>query len=82
MRSVHNYNHLLIHLLGAKIFPFALWIDGARLSERTSSRSLHPILLIPLGLPLDVAVSQKAYWRVGYVSSDADYIAAAYILGK
>jgi hypothetical protein len=64
------------------VFPFALWIDGGRLSNNTNSRSLHPILLIPLGMPVTEAIAHRTYQLVGYISSNADYIEAAYALGR
>ncbi len=72
----------LLEYADARLFVFALWIDGGHLSERPGARSMHPILLLPFGLPLEDAIAQRSFKLIGYVSDDADYLAAAFQLGK
>lgn len=43
---------------------------------------MHPIILLPFGLPHEVAIEQSAFHLVGYISPNADYLEAAYALGK
>lgn len=59
---------------------FGLWLDSGRLHAR-SSRQMHPIVLFPLGLPAETAVSVRATYVIGYLSEEVDQIEAMRELG-
>lgn len=63
------------------MFAYGLWIDGGQLSSRPGGRSLHPIVLLPFGLPSKDAVAHRSLRLLGYISDGADYLEAAYALG-
>lgn len=68
-------------LTDAGVFGFGLWLDAGRLHTK-SNRQMHPIVLFPLGLPAEAAVSARATNVIGYLSQGASEIEAMRELGR